>query len=86
LNTQKFRVMARIAGVKLKKTASGRITEITFSVKKYGSKLQPILDELGIVVDNDQNAEFEKRWASAITVEEARQISLAHLKTIHWKK
>lgn len=78
--------MARIVGVKVKKTPSGEITEITFNVKKYKTQLQPLLDELGIVLDKDYDSEFEKRWANAISVEEARQISLAHLKTITWKK
>ncbi len=35
---------------------------------------------------SDNDADFEKRWEDAITVEEARKISIAHLKTIQWKK
>ena len=45
--------------------------------------------EMGIQVsllDEETNPEFEVRWANAISIEEARQISLEHLKTLNWKK
>jgi len=45
-----------------------------------------VLTELGFAVNESHHSDFEKRWANAITVEEARQISLAHLKAIKWKK
>lgn len=45
-----------------------------------------VLSELGVTVNKTGDVDFEKRWAEAVTVEEARHISLAHLKTIKWKK
>ena len=51
--------------------------------------LLKVAREMGIQVslpDEETNSEFEERWANAINVEEARQISLEHLKTLNWKK
>jgi len=51
--------------------------------------LLKVAREMGIQVslpDEETNPEFEERWANAINVEEARQISLEHLKTLNWKK
>ena len=51
--------------------------------------LLKVAREMGIQVslpDEETDSEFEERWANAINVEEARQISLEHLKTLNWKK
>lgn len=40
--------MSRIAGITVQKTASGKVSKITFDVKKWGHLLEDVLDAIAV--------------------------------------
>lgn len=72
--------MAAIAGVTTKKNTQGKLTHVTVDVRKHKQVIS-IFEEIGLIPKTD----FQKRCEEGITVEEARQKSLNHIRSI-WKK
>lgn len=73
--------MPQVAGVKTKKNLKGEVTHVTFDISKHKETITPILNQLGVIPKTD----FQKRCDNAVSVEEARKISINHLREI-WKK
>ena len=57
----------KIAGIRTETYANGRLKSVTIDMKKYGEKLKPFLEEVGVLEHDD----FEERWKNALTVEES---------------
>ena len=74
--------MPRIAGVVEKKNIKGELTYVTIDVKKHRDAISPFLEKLGITT----KTQFQKDREGGLTIEEARALSLAHLKTLKWRK
>jgi hypothetical protein len=72
--------MAAIAGITTKKNQQGKLTHVTVDVRKH-KQVIPMFEEIGLIEKTD----FQKRCENGITVEEARQHSLNHIRSI-WKK
>jgi hypothetical protein len=72
--------MAAIAGVTTKKNIKGQLTHVTIDVRKH-KQVIPMFNELGLVPKTD----FQKRCEAGVSIEEARQHSLKHIRSI-WKK
>jgi hypothetical protein len=72
--------MAAIAGITTKKDLQGRLTHVTVDVRKH-KQVIPMFTEIGLIPKTD----FQKRYEQGVTVEEARQHSLNHIRSI-WKK
>jgi hypothetical protein len=73
--------MSRIAGITTKKNVHGKITHVTFNVKKHYQTLTPLLEQLGIQKKSAFMQEFEK----GLTIEECRTHTINHIRKI-WKK
>ena len=78
--------MVRIAGIKLHKTPSGRIKSATISMKKHGELLQPLLEKIGAVEQDDFDREWEEGVRAGNTVENLRERLLATVRAWPWKK
>jgi hypothetical protein len=61
--------MARVAGIKFEKDTKGANRYVRIDLKKYGKEINPFLETIGAVEPD----EFEKEWANAISIEEARR-------------
>jgi hypothetical protein len=72
--------MTVIAGITTKKNSQGKLTHVTVDVRKH-KQVVSIFEEIGLMPKTD----FQKRCEQGITVEEARQRSLNHIRSI-WKK
>jgi hypothetical protein len=72
--------MAAIAGITTKKNVKGELTHITVDVRKH-KNIIPMFNEMGLIPKTD----FQKRCEEGVTVEEARQHSINHIRSI-WKK
>lgn len=72
--------MAAIAGVTTKKNTQGKLTHVTVDVRKH-KQVIPMFEEIGLIEKTD----FQKRCENGISVEEAKQLSLNHIRSI-WKK
>jgi hypothetical protein len=72
--------MAAVAGITTKKNTKGQITHVTVDVRKH-KEVIPIFNKMGLVDKTD----FKLRCKKGVTVEEARQHSLNHIRSI-WKK
>ncbi len=72
--------MTTIAGIEIEKNAKGQDAFIRIDLKKYGKKLQPFLQEIGVV-----EGVFEEEWQNALTIEEAKEKSLKKIRE-WWKK
>ncbi len=74
--------MARVAGVQVTKTNSGKLKSVTFDLKKHGDKINPILQELGIIVEDD----FEVKWRKGgLTPEQLKEKLVSYVHTLPWK-
>jgi hypothetical protein len=73
--------MPQVAGVTTKKNVKGEITHVTINVKKHKDIITPVLEEIGVLT----KMTFEERFKKAHSVEEAKQMTLNHLRKI-WKK
>ena len=71
--------MARIAGISTDKDPKGNVKKVTFDFKKYEVKLRPILEELGVIEED----EFEKKWKTGKSVEEV--FDRLEVKIRNWK-
>ena len=60
--------MARIAGIQLDRAANGTIKKVTFDLKKHGEIINPILEKMGVIEED----EFEKKWSKGVTGDELR--------------
>ena len=78
--------MARIAGIKVEKSVSGKIKAVTFNFKKHGELLNPILEELGVIEIDAKREEFMKKFNNGITGDVLRKRVHAHIETLPWKK
>jgi hypothetical protein len=76
--------MARIAGIKLYKTSTGKLKAVTVDLKKHGSMINPYLEKIGII-EAKEREEFEKKWKSGITGEEVKKRIIAHIDKV-WKE
>jgi len=74
--------MAQVPGIKLHKTAKGKLTSVTISMKHHGDKLQPVLEQIGAV----EQDEFDRRWRAGFTVEEVFDGLLAKIDGMKWDK
>ena len=74
--------MARIAGLVAKKNIKGELTHVTIDVKKHKDAITPFLEQMGLTTKTAFQLERER----GITIEEARALSIAHLKSLKWKK
>jgi hypothetical protein len=72
--------MAAIAGITTKKNLQGKLTHITVDVRKH-KQVVSMFEDIGLIHKTD----FQKRCEQGIAVEEARQHSLKHIRSI-WKK
>jgi hypothetical protein len=72
--------MAAIAGITTKKNVKGELTHITVDVRKH-KEVIPMFNEIGLLPKTD----FQKRCEQGVTVDEARQHSINHIRSI-WKK
>ncbi len=72
--------MALIAGIKTKKNTRGQLTHVTVDVRKHKEVIQ-MFSDLGLIPKTD----FQKRCEQGVTVEEARNHSIKHIRSI-WKK
>jgi hypothetical protein len=76
--------MARIAGIKLHKTPTGKLKAVTFDLKKHGNMINPYLEKIGII-EAKEREEFEKKWKTGITGEEVKKKVIERIKK-HWEK
>ncbi len=74
--------MARIAGIQIEKNAKGTPTHVRINLKKHGEKINPILEELGAIEED----EFERKWKTSITGDEVFNHVIEHLKSLPWDK
>lgn len=72
--------MAKIAGVTTKRDTKWRLSEITINAIKHPDVVGR-LKEMGLV----EKSQFEKDCEKGITVDEARELSINHLRSI-WPK
>lgn len=68
-----------------------KVENIDTEIKNYVSGLsmknkQAVLTVVKTIAEAEHDAEFEKKWAKAITVEEARKRTLAFIDTLKWSK
>lgn len=68
-----------------------QVQSIDSQIAEYVSGLsanrkKAVLTVVKSIADADHEAEFEKKWAKAITVEEARKRTLAFIDTLKWGK
>lgn len=73
--------MPHIAGVTTKKDFKGNITHVTSDAKKQNSIISPIPEKLGVVAKSKFDIDCEK----AISVEEAREMTLKFVRSLPWK-
>jgi hypothetical protein len=73
--------MPQIAGVTTKKNVKGEITHVTINVKKHEAVITPVLEEMGVL----KKMSFQERYEKAYTIEQMKQMTLTHLRSI-WKK
>ncbi|MBX3163011.1 MAG: hypothetical protein KF900_00905 [Bacteroidetes bacterium] len=80
--------MAQAAGISVTKTANGSIKSVTFDYKKYGKELQPLLKKVGFTEEatDPYDPEFEKKWATGISMEDTFAAIHKHIKSLDWKK
>lgn len=72
--------MQKIKGIEIEKNSEGEDTFIRIDLKKYGKQLQPFLEEIGLIDDD-----FEKEWENGLTLDEAKEKSIAKLRS-WWEK
>ena len=77
----KKEIMARIAGIKTKRDNKGRITEITINTKKHPQAIE-LLQQAGLV----EKTKFQQELEQGLTVEQARQRTLAKIRSWKWPK
>lgn len=78
--------MARIAGITLNKTTSGKLKSVTIDLKKHGELMNPILEELGVIEVDLEKEKFFKKFNSGITGDEVRRRVHEYIETLPWKK
>lgn len=79
--------MTQVAGITFKKSKNGNIESVTFDYSKYSNELNSLFNKIGIEIESDDDAEFEKKWAKGgLTPEEFREKALAYVRTLEWKK
>jgi hypothetical protein len=74
--------MTTIQGIQFENDASGKPIVIKISLEKYGTQLEPFLREVGMF---DEEDELGKEWENAISIDNAREISLEKIRS-WWKK
>ena len=74
--------MARVAGITTQKDRKGKISKVTFDLKKHGDAIMPILIQLWAVEEDG----FEKDWKTAETVEESLGKLKGEMRSWDWKK
>lgn len=74
--------MAQVLGIKLHKSAKGKLKSVTISMKHHGDKIQPLLEQIGAVEEDD----FDRRWREGFNVEEARERLLNFVRSLPWEK
>ena len=74
--------MAQVAGITTNKNTKGELTHVTIDVKKHKDAIAPLLEQLGITTKTQFQIDRER----GITIEEARALSIPHLKSLNWKK
>jgi len=82
--------MARIAGVQFEKDAKGKATHVRFDLRKHGTLLEPLLDQLNqsakdLKQVSNQPFDFEKEWAEGISGEELKMRLEKRIRS-WWKK
>ena len=60
--------MENVSGIQFEKDIIGRNTHVRIDFKKYGEKIIPFFEEIGVV-----NDKFEIDWQRGLTMEEAKQ-------------
>jgi hypothetical protein len=73
--------MADVAGVKMKRDSSGRITEVTIDTIQHPQAVEWLQNE-GLL----EKASFGEEFEQALTLEEARQKTIEAIKSFPWKK
>ena len=74
-------MMANSAPVK---NIDSQISEYVSGLSEENKKV--ILSVVKSISENEEEAEFEKKWASAIPLDEAFEEIHSHIKTLKWKK
>jgi hypothetical protein len=74
--------MARIAGIKLHKTPKGKLKSVTISMKHHAELVQPLLEKVGAVEEDD----FDRRFREGYTVEEVFDGLIKKINDYPWKK
>ncbi len=72
--------MARIPGIQIEKDSKGRPTYARINLKKC-KEATPFLEQLGAFSDDD----FEKEWATGLTLEEAKIEMRKCIDKLPWK-
>lgn len=78
--------MATISGIQFEKNAKGQNTYVRINLKKYGEKLEPFLNEIGISTTSKPEDDFEKEWKTGITGKELLNSVQKHIEQLPWKK
>ncbi|MBC7390024.1 MAG: hypothetical protein H7329_12480 [Opitutaceae bacterium] len=73
--------MARIAGITTEKDSKGKISKVTFDLKKHRAEIMPLLIKLGAIEEDD----FEKEWKKAESVSDSLEKLKSEIKKWDWK-
>jgi hypothetical protein len=74
--------MARIAGIQFNKTSNGTIKSVTIDLKKHGEVINPVLESLGVIDNNN----FEQLWKQGMSKKEVRTKLFKTIDALPWKK
>jgi hypothetical protein len=74
--------MARIAGIKLHKTPKGKLKSVTISMKHHAHLVQPLLEKVGAVEEDD----FDRRFREGVSIEQSRKEMMELINSYPWKK
>jgi hypothetical protein len=74
-------IMSRITGIRTKRDAEGRITEITINTKKHPQAIE-LLQNAGLV----EKSGFQQDLEDGLSVEQARQSTLTKIRSWKWPK
>jgi len=74
--------METVQGIRFENDANGKPISVHIDLEKYGTIIEPFLEQIGVISDEDK---FEKDWENAISLKEAKQISIDKIRG-WWKK
>lgn len=74
--------MNTIQGIRFENDANGKPISVRIDLEKYGTLIEPFLEKIGAIAEEDN---FEKELENAISIKEAKEISLNKIRA-WWQK